>query len=260
MSFLIRKKNTNNNHSDDGHYYISISDLMTSLLFIFILILAYMMLSFVQKQDVLKQEIIEQEKKQLYLDVKIKKLELNIEARKDLLQSLKDELLKEEINVEIDKENGNMRLKSDLLFQSGSADISDEGKRQIGKIARMLVLKLKEEKYLTAIDTVFIEGHTDDKPINNSYKYGRNWTNKELSSQRAINTFSEMNLETNNEILSLKNIKNKSLLSYSGYAETRPLCFEDNDECRNKNRRIEFYFTVNTPLDLLKVKKEGSIE
>ncbi len=68
-----------------------------------------------------------------------------------------------------------------------------------------------------------------------------------MSSQRAINTFSEMNFETNNEILSLRNIKNKSLLSYSGYAETRPLCFEDSDECRNKNRRIEFYFTVNTP-------------
>jgi chemotaxis protein MotB len=245
MSFLIRKKNTSNNHSDDGHYYISISDLMTSLLFIFILILAYMMLSFVQKQEQLNDEI--------------KKLEQNIEMRKDLLQSLKDELSKEEINVDIDKENGNMRLKSDLLFQSGSADISDEGKRQIGKIAKMLVLKLKEEKYLTAIDTVFIEGHTDNKPINGSYKYGRSWTNKELSSQRAINTFSEMNLETKDEILSLKNIKNKSLLSYSGYAETRPLCLEDNDECRNKNRRIEFYFTVNTP-ELKKINKEGSID
>jgi flagellar motor protein MotB len=233
MSFLIRKKSTSNNHSEDGHYYISISDLMTSLLFIFILILAYMMLSFVEKQEQLNDEI--------------KKLEQNIEARKDLLQLLKDELIKEDINVDIDKENGNMRLKSDLLFQSGSADISQEGKRQIGKIAKMLVSKLQEERYISAIDTVFIEGHTDNKPINGVYKNGRSWTNKELSSQRAINTFSEMNFETNNEILYLKNIKNKSLLSYSGYAETRPLCFEDNDECRNKNRRIEFYFTVNTP-------------
>lgn len=232
MNFLIRKKINGNIPSDDGHYYISISDLMTSLLFIFVLILAYMMLSFVEKQEQLSDEI--------------KKLEQNIEARKDLLQLLKDELIKENINVDIDKENGNMRLKSDLLFQSGSADISQEGKRQIGKIAKMLVLKLQEEKYISAIDTVFIEGHTDNVPIT-SNKHGRNWTNKELSSQRAINTFIEMNFETNNEILYLKNIKNKSLLSYSGYAETRPLCFENNDECRNKNRRIEFYFTVNTP-------------
>ncbi|RBQ31449.1 hypothetical protein CRU92_06665 [Arcobacter sp. FW59] len=233
MSFLIRKRNNlNHSHGEDGHYYISISDLMTSLLFIFILILAYMMLSFVEKKEQLNDEI--------------KKLEQNIEVRKDLLQILKDELIKEDINVDIDKENGNMRLKSDLLFEKGSSNISLEGKRQIGKIAKMLVLKLQEEKYISAIDTVFIEGHTDNDPIT-SNKYGRSWTNKELSSQRAINTFSEMNFETNNEILSLKNIKNKSLLSYSGYAETRPLCSEDTDECKNKNRRIEFYFTVNTP-------------
>lgn len=243
MSFLIRKKsNSNHSHGEDGHYYISISDLMTSLLFIFILILAYMMLSFVQKQEQLNDEI--------------KKLEQNIEARKDLLQSLKDELIKEKINVDIDKENGNMRLKSELLFEKGSADISQEGKRQIGEIAKILVVKLKEEKYLTAIDTVFIEGHTDNDPIT-SYKYVRNWTNKELSSQRAINTFSEMNLETNNEILLLKSIKDKSLFSYSGYAETRPLCLENTDECKDKNRRIEFYFTVNTP-EIKKIKKENS--
>jgi len=48
--------------------------------------------------------------------------------------------------VEIDKENGNMRLKSDLLFQSGSADISQEGKRQIGKIAKMLGSKIERRK------------------------------------------------------------------------------------------------------------------
>lgn len=57
MSFLIRKKSKSNTHNDDGHYYISISDLMTSLLFIFVLILAYMMLSFVEKQEQLNDEI-----------------------------------------------------------------------------------------------------------------------------------------------------------------------------------------------------------
>jgi chemotaxis protein MotB len=244
MSFLVRKRNnSNHSHGEDGHYYISISDLMTSLLFIFILILAYMMLSFVQKQEQLNDEI--------------KKLEQNIEARKDLLQSLKDELLKEKIKVDIDKENGNMRLKSDLLFSSGSADISEEGKRQIGEIAKILVLKLKEQKYLTAIDTVFIEGHTDNVPIRVLNRCRPLWSNKELSAQRAINTFSEMNLETNDEILSLKNIKEKSLFSYSGYADTRPLCLENTNECRNKNRRIEFYFTVNTP-EINKIKKESS--
>lgn len=241
--FILRRKADEETGSDDGHYYISISDLMTSLLFIFILILSYVMLSFVKKEDELSNEI--------------KKIEQNIEYRGELLQNLQEELLGKNISVEIDKENGNMRLKSDLLFQSGSATISDEGKRQIGEIAQLLMIKMVEEKYKMAIDTIFIEGHTDTIPIRVSNKCRSQWSNKELSAQRAINTYIHMLLTTNNDINTLKNKKEKHLLSYSGYADTRQLCDESQlqniatqeeiKECRSKNRRIEFYFTVNTP-------------
>lgn len=250
---LRRKISSSEAHgSDDGHYYISISDLMTSLLFIFILILSYVMLSFVKKEDVLTN--------------KIKIIEQNIEHRGELLQSLKNELTSKEISIEIDKENGNMRLKSDLLFKSGSADISDEGKRQISEIARLFMVKMIEPKYKLAIDTIFIEGHTDSTPIKS--KYIRKWTNKELSAQRAINTYTEMILATDDKINNLKNVKDKRMLSYSGYADNRQLCNEEEKlsngankkeikDCRGKNRRIEFYFTVNTP-NIKKMKEHLS--
>ena len=259
--------------SDDGHYYISISDLMTSLLFIFILILTYVMLSFVKKEEVLNVEIIQAERqveeykeKENILSEQIKKIEQNIEYRGELLQNLQEELLGQNINVEIDKENGNMRLKSDLLFKSGSADISTEGKRQIGEIAKLLMVKMMEKKYIMAIDTIFIEGHTDTVPIRVSRGYRAQWSNKELSAQRAINTYSEMLSATDDKINELRNKKGKYLLSYSGYASTRQLCEENKFEslelldknelnsCRSKNRRIEFYFTVNTP-DVKKMKE-----
>ena len=268
------KRYQDDNGSDDGHYYISISDLMTSLLFIFILILTYVMLSFVKKEDVLtveiqkvEQKVEEYEKEKDILSDKIKKIEKNIEYRGDLLQDLQEELLSQDINVEIDKENGNMRLKSDLLFGSGSADISIEGKRQIGEIAKLLMLKMLKAKYQMAIDTIFIEGHTDSVPINVSKNYRGQWSNKELSAQRAINTYSEMLIATDDKINALKNKKGKHLLSYSGYASTRQLCKESElsqvdmpvsnalKTCRSKNRRIEFYFTVNTP-DVKKMKEQ----
>jgi len=248
---LFRRQVEEHSGSDDGHYYISISDLMTSLLFIFILILSYVMLSFVKKEDELSNEI--------------KKIEQNIEYRGELLQDLQKELLGKKISVDIDKENGNMRLKSDLLFKSGSATISDEGKRQIGEIAQLFMTKMVEVKYKMAIDTIFIEGHTDSVPIRVSNKCRKQWSNKELSAQRAINTYSQMLVVTNNKINSLKNKKDKHLLSYSGYADNRQLCNEqkmiDNNatkkelkDCRSKNRRIEFYFTVNTP-EIKKIKE-----
>jgi len=249
----IRRKIEENTGSDDGHYYISISDLMTSLLFIFILILSYVMLSFVKKEDELSNEI--------------KKIEQNIEYRGELLQDLQKELLGKNISVEVDKENGNMRLKSDLLFRSGSAIISVEGKRQIGEIAQLFMVKLVQPKYKMAIDTIFIEGHTDGVPIRVSNGCRDLWSNKELSAQRAINTYSQMLLVTDNEINTLKNKKDKHLLSYSGYADNRQLCDEEEAKkvstvqelrlCRSKNRRIEFYFTVNTP-DIKKMKEHLS--
>lgn len=272
MAYFKRPKEQEDG-SDEGHYYISISDLMTSLLFIFILILTYVMLSFIQQKDILTVKNIkveekvkelekrkdEQQKKEDLLSNKIKMIEQNIEYRGELLQNLQNELLGKDINVEIDKENGNMRLKSDLLFTSGSADISIEGQRQIGEIAKLLMTQMKKKKYKMAIDTIFIEGHTDSVPIKGYRDYR---SNKELSAQRAINTYSEMLLITNNKISELKNKKGKHLLSYSGYASTRQLCNESQfvvrskelKTCRSKNRRIEFYFTVNTP-DVQKMKE-----
>ena len=233
MSFLVRKKQTNHSESESGHYYISISDLMTSLLFIFILILVYVMLSFVQKEEMLNKEV--------------QKLEKNIESRSNLLVELQKDLKSQGINIDIDEKNGNMRLKSDVLFESASAELKDEGKRQISEIAKLLVVKMNQNEYKNAIDTIFIEGHTDNIPIRSSKNCRDKWTNKELSSQRAINTFVTMIYASDKKIKDLENIKGKKLISYSGYADTRPLCIENTKECRDKNRRIEFYFTVNTP-------------
>lgn len=248
---LIRRKVEEDTCSDDGHYYISVSDLMTSLLFIFILILSYVMLSFVKKQDQLSNEI--------------QKIQQNIKYRGELLQDLKEKLLGEGINVTIDKKNGNMRLKSDLLFKSGSAIISVKGKRQISEIAKLFIIKMIEPKYKTAIDTIFIEGHTDSVPIKVSNKCRGLWSNKELSAQRAINTYSQMLVATDNKINTLKNKKKNPLFSYSGYADSRQICNEKEkiangankkeiNKCRSKNRRIEFYFTINTP-DVAKIKE-----
>jgi len=228
-------------------YFISISDLMISLLFIFILILSYVIFQFAEKKDI--------------LESKIKKIEQNMKNRKDLLQELKNELKSKNIDIDIDGDNGNIRLKSDLLFKQGSAIISDNGVYKIDEIAKLIVSKMDNPKYKNSIDTIFIEGHTDSVPIKVSNRCKAQWTNKELSAQRAINTYTQMIKATNGTIAKLKNNKNKHLLSYSGYANNRPICYEKDNmsisklkECRAKNRRIEFYFTINTP-DTSKLKE-----
>lgn len=218
----MRSMNRSNveNHAEDGHYWISISDLMTSLLFIFILILAYTIFTFSQKSEAYEE---------------------NFKNRQQLLEELQIELKKKHIDVDIDPQNGNMRLRSDAFFALGSADLSTVGKSKISIIAQEIANKMKDTRYKKAIDTIFIEGHTDNVPFD-SFRGGRRWTNMELSAQRAINTFLAMNASAG--IGSLKNGSNRYLFSYSGYAEQRPIASNDSINGRKQNRRIEFFFAL----------------
>ena len=160
------------------------------------------------------------------------------------METLQKELKQKNIDVDIDPKNGNMRVRADTFFSIGSAELSGDGRNKLSEIAKTISEKLSETKYKQAIDTIFIEGHTDNKPIT-QVNGGRRWTNMELSSQRAINSFIEMNRAVN--ISGMKNSNGNFLFSYSGYADTRPVSNADTDDARAKNRRIEFFFALSSP-------------
>ena len=210
--------------ADDGHYWISISDLMTSLLFIFIIILAYTIFTFSEKSAVFEESFYN---------------------RGELLHQIQTTLKTKSIDVDIDEKNGNMRIKADSFFAVGSADLSMDGQAKMAEIARVIQDKLQSEaKFKNAIDTVFIEGHTDNVPINLNLG-GRRWTNMELSAQRAINTFTTMDSATG--IGQMKNRDERYLFSYSGYADQRPVADNATEAGRSPNRRIEFFFALTSP-------------
>lgn len=220
----LTPKEQNNQSHDEGHYWISISDLMTSLLFIFVIILAYTIYSFSSKSEIFDE---------------------NFNHRSQMLISLQKNLKKKDINVDIDPQNGNMRITSDTFFSIGSADLNEQGKKTISLIASEIKQEMSKPKFLQAIDTIFIEGHTDNIPLNNSYGGGRRWTNMELSAQRAINTYIMMDESV--KISNMTNQKGQPLFSYSGYADQRPVSNNASAKGRAKNRRIEIFFALNSP-------------
>lgn len=214
----------NVNHADENsHYWISVSDLMTSLLFIFILILAYTIYSFSEKSAVYEE---------------------SFHQRSELLIQLQKDLKQKNIDVDIDPKNGNMRIKSDVLFSVGSADLSPQGQYNMIEIAKEIKIKMQEPKFKSAIDTIFIEGHTDNIPIQYT-NIGRRWTNMELSAQRAINTY--LTMDSGAMIHQMRNRDGRYLFSYSGYADQRPIVMNNSDENRAKNRRIEIFFALTSP-------------
>ena len=105
-----------------------------------------------------------------------------------------------------------------LLFQSGSARLDKRGEEALGKLAEVLNKQ-------TDID-VFIEGHTDNKPIN-TVQFKDNW---DLSVIRATSVV---------RIL-IKNYNvNPLQIQPSGRGEYMPIDDNETIEGRSKNRRTE---------------------
>lgn len=214
---------TSVSHNTEDCFSICLSDLMAGLLSIFILALTFYILNF---------------------DQAVSEITSNDARRATLLTEIKDEMLKNNIIVDIDTKQGVLLLPDKLLFANAEATLSkDAHDRIIPILTKTFRDVLRQKEYAGKIETVFIEGHTDSKPIK-TYRFRSNW---ELSTQRAINTWRRMQEiypEIDKELL---NAKNEPLFSCSGYADTRPQVKSDTEEANRQNRRISFRITMTPP-------------
>ena len=142
----------------------------------------------------------------------------------------------------VDEEHGILRISEGVLFDVGLADVKDEGQRVITRLAEILDDTLQSEEFAGTVETVFIEGHTDNVPINNGI-FPSNW---ELSTKRAINTWLLM-VSAKPHLNQLENNRHQQIFSVSGYAETRPIADNTNPSGRSSNRRIDIRFAMSPP-------------
>ena len=100
----------------------------------------------------------------------------------------------------------------------------------------MLAVALEAEQFKRRVETIFIEGHTDNVPISNGV-FPSNW---ELSAKRAINTWLTMS-GANPQLTALRNDKDEMIFSVSGYADTRPIADNGSsiDDLRGVAKRLD---------------------
>lgn len=108
-------------------------------------------------------------------------------------------------------------LATDILFGSGSASLSKDGKAAIAEVARLLT-DIPDRKFQ-------VEGHSDNVPISTA-QYPSNW---ELASGRAVNVVKAM----------IDAGMPKERISAASYADSRPAQPNDSAEGKAANRRIE---------------------
>jgi len=119
-------------------------------------------------------------------------------------------------------------FQSEVLFDSGSADLGDKGKTQLTALAKTLIDIGKQIP--PDIDWVLrVDGHTDKRPINNP-KFPSNW---ELSTQRALSVV---------RFLISQGVAPQHLAA-TGFGEFQPLDAGDDEVAYRRNRRIELKLT-----------------
>lgn len=119
---------------------------------------------------------------------------------------------------------------SEVLFPLGSAELSDEGKSEVAKVAE--ILREVADSIPSELDWVIrVDGHTDDIPLIGAGKYADNW---ELSQGRALSVVKYM--------VNALNIP-PGRLSANGFGEYQPINPASTPEARAQNRRIELKLT-----------------
>lgn len=152
-------------------------------------------------------------------DLAARKLEADrrVAEYKDLLTRFKHLIDAGTLKVAIRDGRMVLQLPTDVLFDSGSAKLSDTGKEAVSEVASVLK-DIQERRFQ-------VEGHTDSVPIHTA-QYRSNW---DLAAARALGVVRAM---------TAAGIQG-TLLSAASYGEFHPVASNDAAEGRAENRRIE---------------------
>jgi len=217
---------------DDDNFQ-ALSDLMSAMLFVFIITLVAYIINFSSNRDMTQtvgEELVN-------THVKISKLVKSVSRR----------LNYHDIDHSIDMENGIISISSDRLgFAAGEHELSSIAQTTISLIKRAIFSEIKcdkkeysqfnrcDEGFIEELDTIFVEGHTDNVPFR-----PRNGLrdNVDLSLLRAASVIKMIN--------SAEEIT--QIFVPVGYGEARPLVKHVDATADAANRRISLRFSLKQP-------------
>lgn len=136
---------------------------------------------------------------------------------KDLISRFQKMIDAGRLRVKISDGRMVVELATDVLFPSGSAQLSKEGRAAVMEVARVLA-GIPDRDFQ-------VEGHTDDVPISTA-QYPSNW---ELASARSTGVLKAM----------IEAGMPADRISAASFGESRPARPNDSAEGRAANRRIE---------------------
>ncbi|CDQ40541.1 MULTISPECIES: OmpA family protein [Virgibacillus] len=202
---------------EDGHFWPSFTDLLTTILLCFMLIFICMM--------VIKSLQIEEMKETL---------DQIMGVRAKLVNDLKEEFSGSELGVEVDEKTGAIIFNTEILFEYNEDKLKPESFTFLDEFVPKYLDILLQSGYEEYIAEIIIEGHTDR---DGTYLY-----NLKLSQDRAYSVasyilggdFPYKNIQ--------QHLKDKLTVNSKSFSDIRT--DNNGDYSANASRRVEFKFRL----------------
>lgn len=227
----IMAKKGGGGEAEENVFWTTMSDLMLGLAIVFMTLFVLAITGF-------SSEAISQKQQQM-------------EVNKELIEKLKEE----SIDAQVDPLSGDVKISDLELFEVGSYNLSQKGKKYLDKLAPIYINTIfSKTELIGQIENIIIQGHTDSQSYagikNPDEQYMKNMT---LSLERA-NSVANYIFHTNYD--KQYSDKLKKILVVEGKSYSEPVLTNGKEDF-NKSRRVEMRLKTKK-LDITEVLFNGA--
>lgn len=223
----------------NSEYWISISDMMSGLMMVFLFIAISYMINVVREKDKIK-------------EIAVTYNRLQNDLYEDLYKEFKNDLVA--WNAIIDRQSLSFRFEApEVLFRKGSSQLKHKFKLILNNFFPRYLRILTNDKYKDDIEEVRIEGHTSSEWKVDVSPDAAYFFNMKLSQERTRSVLEYVLML--DEVQSEKKWL-KSYLTANGLSSSK-LIFIDNIEDKKRSRRVEFRIKTNAEKRIVKIINEG---
>ena len=159
-----------------------------------------------------------------------------IGVKADVIEALKNEFSKNNINVDIDAQTGALTLEASVMFDYDQAELTDAGKQALEQILPIYCKVLLQDDYMKYLAEIIIDGYTD---TDGDYSY-----NLQLSQQRSL-AVAQYLLDIQGNFLDATQSQNlEKYLTVNGHSLANPVLDANGNVDKDASRRVEVKFRL----------------
>ena len=159
-----------------------------------------------------------------------------IGVKADVIEALKNEFSKNNINVDIDAQTGALTLEASVMFDYDQAELTDAGKQALEQILPIYCKVLLQDDYMKYLAEIIIDGYTD---TDGDYSY-----NLQLSQQRSL-AVAQYLLDIQGNFLDATQSQNlEKYLTVNGHFMANPVLDANGNVDKDASRRVEVKFRL----------------